>query len=784
MARWIYRVGARHWRLCTFSVVALTLLGGLYVMHVPMREDVTVMLPDSDPTFLASYRLLEAAPFTRSVLIDLEAPDAEHLSLLTETAGRLSERLGPPLISKVIGGLPLEAGTNLLDWLFAHLPQLFTEQDAAALAPRLAPEQIAETLQNERNALIGPEGMWLRQWLSKDPLEFRNQAFRKLGSVAVLPEARLESGFLVDPTGKHILLVAQTPVSMGDSRTGRQLLQYLDETISQTVPAALRAHVVCAHRYTVANAGTIKHDLLVVFAASTLGLVAIFVFWLRHWRALFVLAVPSLAVLAAILATTTVCRQMSVITVGFGAVLLGIAVDYGLHVFFALRCRPSDPADSLAHLAVPEAISWATTVGVFVVLLWSGIPIQRQLAVFSIAGLTAALGLAFLWLPHWAAGGAADVPARLPSWDGRRRWIAAAWLVLTLALLPVCSRVQFDGDLRQVGVTPKDVLADEHCVRDVWADPRGRGLVVVRSDDTESALRTNEQVYAELAARWGPGELVSLAPLLPSRATQLANLARWRQFWNEPGRREGVREALAEQGRKLHFTAGTFDPFLQWVQQERQPFDIAELRQLAGPLLEPLFFQQTAGLGLINFIPDNEAAGAARDTAGLNLPPGVQTVSQRQFAAALRHSLEGDFRRFLLGAAVMVVLLLAVTLRRASQVILSLLPALAGLEVMLAVMALLGLRINLFNVAASVLVIGLSIDYGVFMVCRSRATDQATDLAVLTSALTTVTGFGALALARHPALFSLGITVVLGLIPSMLCALVVVPALQRCGPTD
>jgi predicted RND superfamily exporter protein len=55
---------------------------------------------------------------------------------------------------------------------------------------------------------------------------------------------------------------------------------------------------------------------------------------------------------------------------------------------------------------------------------------------------------------------------------------------------------------------------------------------------------------------------------------------------------------------------------------------------------------------------------------------------------------------------------------------------------------------------------------------------------VAASALTTVSGFGALSLARHPAMFSLGITVVLGIIPAMVCALVVLPAMQRRKPAD
>jgi predicted exporter len=778
-ARRVYLVGVRRWRTVTLALIGLAAIGGLLMTRMSMREDVAVMLPDSDPAFVAGYRLLEAAPFTRNVLIDLEAQESEQLPLLTETAERLSRRLGPPWISRVIGSLSLQTGTDLLDWLYEHAPQLFTEEDAAVLAQKVTCEQVAGTLQNSLNALIGPEGMWLRRWLGRDPLEFRNQVFRKLGAVAVLPEARLESGFLVDPTGRHVLLVAETPVPMSDSRAGAQMLRYVNQALAEVVPAGIRTHVVCAHRYTVANAATIKKDLVTVFVASSLALIAVFLLLLRHWRALFVFAVPSLAVVAAVLATAAVFGGLSAITVGFGAVLLGMADDFGLHVFFALRRRQSDPAESMAHLAVPEAVSWLTTVGIFVVLLGSGIPIQRQLAVFSIAGLATALILAFLWLPHWVMGGEHTHWISLPALNRSRQvWIVAAWLVVTAALLPLSSRVQFDGDLSKVGVTPRDVLADERCVRDVWADPRGHGLIVVRSDAAESMLQTNEQVYAQLAPLWGPGQLVSLAPLLPSRATQSANLARWRQFWQEPGRLEQLRETLNVQGRKLHFAAGTFDPFLQWVQKERTPFDMAELRRIAGPLLEPLFLLPSHGQGVINLIPDSEQAAQTLRASGVSLPPGVETVSQRHFASLLQDCLEKDFWRFLFGALGIVVLILAVLLRRPSLVILTLLPTVTGLEVMLAVMALLGLRVNMFNVAALVLVIGLSIDFGVFAVYRSREHSRTQDLAVTTSALTTVGGFGALSLAHHPALFSLGITVVLGLIPALICALIVVPAWQ------
>ncbi len=93
------------------------------------------------------------------------------------------------------------------------------------------------------------------------------------------------------------------------------------------------------------------------------------------------------------------------------------------------------------------------------------------------------------------------------------------------------------------------------------------------------------------------------------------------------------------------------------------------------------------------------------------------------------------------------------------------------------------MKINLFNIIATVLIIGLCVDYGIFMVSRvGDEADSATSRAVLVSGLTTIAGFGVLAVARHPALQSLGLTVLLGFGAAVPAALFVIPALTRKKP--
>ena len=101
---------------------------------------------------------------------------------------------------------------------------------------------------------------------------------------------------------------------------------------------------------------------------------------------------------------------------------------------------------------------------------------------------------------------------------------------------------------------------------------------------------------------------------------------------------------------------------------------------------------------------------------------------------------------------------------------------------MVGVMGALGISFNLINVIAAILIIGLGVDYGIFMVNKlSNATDHRTARAVCVSGLTTLAGFGALVLARHPALHSIGVTVLLGITAAVPSALLVIPALSRRG---
>lgn len=128
--------------------------------------------------------------------------------------------------------------------------------------------------------------------------------------------------------------------------------------------------------------------------------------------------------------------------------------------------------------------------------------------------------------------------------------------------------------------------------------------------------------------------------------------------------------------------------------------------------------------------------------------------------------------------------LLFVILRRPGEVLLVLLPLLMTMILTVAASLLFDVRLNLANVVALPLVLGLGIAFGIYLVLRKRegvsiaqVVQSSTSQAVLFSALTTMASFGALGFSAHPGMASLGILLVLTLTLALLCALVVLPAL-------
>jgi len=168
----------------------------------------------------------------------------------------------------------------------------------------------------------------------------------------------------------------------------------------------------------------------------------------------------------------------------------------------------------------------------------------------------------------------------------------------------------------------------------------------------------------------------------------------------------------------------------------------------------------------------------------------VRTVAPRATGAAVFNIESGRvvvsaFVQALLSALLVIVLLLLVLLPRKRDTVLVLVPLLLASLLTAAIAAGLGIAFNFANVIALPLLLGIGVDSGVHMVHRFRRAPPAdgdllgssTMRAVIVSTLTTIGSFGNLAFSPHPGAASMGLLLAIGTATTLLCMLLVLPAL-------
>jgi len=136
-----------------------------------------------------------------------------------------------------------------------------------------------------------------------------------------------------------------------------------------------------------------------------------------------------------------------------------------------------------------------------------------------------------------------------------------------------------------------------------------------------------------------------------------------------------------------------------------------------------------------------------------------------------------------LWTTLLLVLILAIDLRRPRDVLAALAPLLLGVGSMLGVMSLIGAHLNLMNIVVFPIIIGYGVSHGVYLLHRVREGATPRDAlssvgsAVACSTLTTLAGWAALLAAPHKGLQSMGTLACVGMLASLLVSFTLMPAL-------
>ncbi len=770
---------------------------GLTVFLTPLKEDILFFLPD-EPQLAEQFSAFPLAPPARLIFLELAADGPKSAPLLDEAVRAARAKLVAPVFSAVHPAAALPHASGLM----SLIPSLLSAEDAARYAQAATPDALSQSLPELKNQLLGLQGVVLKEFIPDDPLGMLRILFDRLRQTGLVPEksgngASGLAGFtpengLPSPDGLARLLFVETPLPSMDAAGAITVTDALAQ-LGPAMPAGVSAHAISAHQQTAANVRTIKADMNRVLAASLFALAAIFLIWLRSFSSMPALALPIFALLGAWGLMALFRMRISGITLGFGAVLLGIVVDYALHVYCGMRSgiRPEKVTGALFR---PLGFSFLTTAGAVSVLFFSDLPGMRQVGLFSLLGCAVGLSLALFILPllfrpepgepHGACAPAAAEHAGHAA--PRIRLLPFCLFMLFVAVSIWAGKgVTMQGNLRSLGVQDPQLIQTERDFNARWGQGfRQSAILLSKGTNTEDALSSAQTalrtLQETLRAQGGPDWAVTPLPLVPPPAQQAAARDNWRHFVSESA--ASLRENLGPGGEAGHlgFSGTAFAPFLNRLAEPPRPITPEMLDQAGLGLLRALFLPPVGtggkpGRAVLSLVPDKPAL---LEAARQQLPEGSLIVSTTAIGERISAAVREDFGRMGLAALAVVALCLAAAMRSVNGFLLACVPSLCGCSSLLLIFGLGGQPMNLFTVAAMPLVMGLCAEYGIFMARHMADPDAAsTPKAILLSGLTTLTGFGSLLLADHPALHTLGLTVGAGVGVAIPAALWLLPFL-------
>lgn len=511
------------------------------------------------------------------------------------------------------------------------------------------------------------------------------------------------------------------------------------------------------NRFAAASRARIEAEIQLLNFFSVAAVLAVAaVFMRRIYKIIHLLPVILLSIAGAWTVSTLVFDRLHILVFVIGSLLSGVAIDYGVYIYMQPSLRPDEAyATKLRRLLKPLLASCLTTVIGFSLLLFSDLPLIREIGLFVGSGLLCALAAAMLYFAQLdrpflegrefgGLGAAAKNPAL--------RWLPRGLFglaVLVAVLGPL--RLQWRDDVHELDIPAPELNANEAALRGLFGESGDRAIYLTQGKTVAEARQRLEEflAYRAKVAPSAPGS--SLGTLLPTERDWREQPARWRTLENFP---EQLRGALERHG----FSAGSFAPFFEaWQRAAVQPaarnYDqlaASVSRMLTGPLAmlastrEPFWF-----------------ATVAEQSGDIPLPPELHTVSVSQL-----QSLNQLFTRYrwsalrlsLIGLGLVIASVFAIyPWRRGVRI--ALIPA-GSCFFVFGMFGLTGQTLNLFHLLGAFLGVCLSHNYAIFS-SENAGPGGAPPVSIRLSALATATSFGVLAFSHIPVIHALGLTVAL-----------------------
>lgn len=777
-----------------FILFSAVLIYGTLQLRVD--QSIYSILP-KDKNFEGFNKVLNSKNISNKVFFSIQVDENSDENLLLSLTQKVNDSLSiscDKYFSNIVN-LKDNLTLDIYEYYYSKLPVLIDSNYYDYIHGKLETDSINSSINTTYRSLLAPSGGLMKRFVLNDPLFISSQFFKTIEGDHSNEQITVENGILFSKNKDYVYVYANlNDISSIDKENLYLFLEtYKDNWNEFHVNNQL--DYFGSFQIAAENSLQIKKDS---FLTLTITIIAILMILFLYYRKI---SIPLFFVLPTVFGglfalgmVGFISPVVSGLSLATSAILFGIILDYSFHFFTHLEHTKSIE-HTIKEISSPLLTGGVTTILAFAILMFANSVILQDFGLFASLALLGALLFTLFILPIILTIFSFEFRSKktkknksfgIPPLSKKLYPLAMILILLvTIFMFKISSGVEFDDDLGHLSYHKESLKMKEDKFVGINPDKQKKIYLFSKGNTNEKTFEINYDLIQELKVLKGSNKVdnfYSTGDFIIPIKIKTERIKKWKEFWNSNP--NGVFDKIDSIGTNLGFSENAFDKFKSWTVDlipEDESIDTTLLRQLE--LNSLLDYNDKDELTILSTVViKNENIEFVKSK--IKNIEGVVVFDRKDMATSLVKLVKDDFNYLLYASAFIVFLTLLLVYGRIELTLLAFIPMMISWIWILGFATLFDIKFNFINVVITTFIFGVGDDFSIFVTDGliqkykyKKNNLKSYKFAIMLSAITTIIGTGVLYFAKHPAIHSIAVLSVLGIICIVFVSLVVQPIL-------
>ncbi len=800
------------------SMIVLFIGFGYYASQIHLEEDLNKLLPSSKDENGNTKLAFSNLKIKDKTFLLFEGVNNVSTESIIKTCDDFIDSLNckniknnttEKLYDNIFYSLSDDLFPDVIDYFYNHFPSYIDTCLYSKLDTMLTYQHMSRQMEKNSKDLHSPLGSMYPELIQIDPIGIRElllQQFKTLSSNSNGGYKIIDGHFFVPDSTVCVAFITPS-YSSTNTGQGAELFRTINGLIEKfnSISPDIK---ICYHGTPASgfyNASQIKSDLKSTITASLILVLIILVVCFRNYNTIPLLILPvAFGVVFGLAAMYFIKGEFSLLSLGIGAVVLGVAFSYVLHILTHYK-YVSNPEKVLTDQVRPISLGCITTIGSFMGLMFVRTELLRDFGLFASLSIIGTTIFSFIYLPQLLdqnknkinkkAFSIIEKANNYPYDKNKVLVISSIIIILICSGYYITGGTRFDANMHDLGYRADITSYSENLLRNKTYTGDKQKYFASSGKTMEEAINNFGVLDYKLDSLKKEGlvkDYTRTNLLFIPQNIQEERINAWKNYWTSE-KLQLVKKLIDETASEAGIRPEAFNTFFNSVKAEYKPDALYESDIIPEGYLSTLMEQSYNGdyLCFTSVRCSNDSTGNKQSDYNkicntIASQPNLLVLDTYYYTTDTLEQLNNDFNVLQWISMLFVFIVLLLNFRgNIRYTLVSFMPILLSWIIVLGTMVIFNKQFNLVNIIISTFIFGIGVDYSIFIMDGLLNNKQNLNLlkyhktAIFFSFLILVITVSSMLFAKHPAIQSVGFCTLIGLVSSVLLSYIIQPAIFR-----